>query len=203
MVSEFPSANIRREISKIYSAEVSDYFSLPSLSLDVFEGENDITADEEETDEEWLEREWSANSFSGGSPETDSTDATDDEEISEEWLEKEWNSDTRTGDIFAEAVNLEAEQEKKAINYNYYVPLLQMAYMGVVIRRVPRWHLGYGVLGRAFPFYGLVEIAQDLYGKDFEEVKTHELMHIKYPDRPENEIRQMTKVALPFQPRWH
>jgi hypothetical protein len=73
----------------------------------------------------------------------------------------------------------------------------------VVIRKVPRYALGYRVLGRAFPYAGIIEIAADLYGQEFEEVKTHEMLHIKYPRASELSIRSMTKALLPFTPRFH
>ncbi len=76
-------------------------------------------------------------------------------------------------------------------------------YGDIIIRRVPRYNLGYGVLGRAFPRLRLVEIASDLYGQEFDEVKTHEILHVKNPGMSEMEIRRLTKEILPFAPRFH
>ncbi len=73
---------------------------------------------------------------------------------------------------------------------------------GVEIIRVPKDCLGYRVLGRAFPRLGLIEIADDLHGNDFEEVKTHELMHMENPTASEYEIRALTRIRLPFQVKW-
>ncbi|MBI2130034.1 hypothetical protein HYU07_07450 [Candidatus Woesearchaeota archaeon] len=74
---------------------------------------------------------------------------------------------------------------------------------GVTIRRAPQAHLGFGVLGRAFPGLNVIEILETLYGSDFEEVKFHEVKHVQYPHLSEIEIRQKVKSELPFEARYH
>ncbi|MBI4173797.1 MAG: hypothetical protein HY519_03705 [Candidatus Aenigmarchaeota archaeon] len=89
-------------------------------------------------------------------------------------------------------------------HYGFYAPMVPNPYMsGARVRKVPRHRLGSHVLGRCFPAYGLIEIANDLLGNDFEEVLAHELMHLRHPEKPEYEIRQLTRMALPFAPRFH
>lgn len=88
-------------------------------------------------------------------------------------------------------------------NYTTYTTPISVYYNNIEIRRVPRFKLGYGVIGRAFPKLGIIEIADDLYGYDFEEVKIHEMLHIKHPEKTEYEIRHLTKMLLPFKPKWH
>jgi len=100
----------------------------------------------------------------------------------------------------------EQEEEEEDHQINQYLLVYQPKrpdYFGWVIRRVPRQQLGYGVLGRAFPYFGLIEVASDLYGNDFEEVKTHEILHMTHPEKSEHDIRMLTKMSLPFTPRWH
>jgi hypothetical protein len=81
-------------------------------------------------------------------------------------------------------------------NYSTY-------YGDITIRRVPRYSLGYRILGRAFPNLRRIEIASDLYGRDFDEVKAHELMHVRHPELSELEVRRITREILPFAPRFH
>lgn len=96
-----------------------------------------------------------------------------------------------------------SEQEKINPYLLIYVHPKPQYYPGVEIRKVPRHVLGYNIMGRAFPYMGLIEIASDLYGNDFEEVKTHEILHIQNPGMSEENVRIMVKHMLPFQPRFH
>ncbi len=95
------------------------------------------------------------------------------------------------------------ESSIRTARYFGYSTTITNPYLGVTIRRAPASTLGRGVLGRAFPSYGLIEILDSLTGNDFEEVKAHELMHIAYPQKSEYEIRQLTRLSLPFSPRFH
>lgn len=76
-------------------------------------------------------------------------------------------------------------------------------YPGFEIRRVPAHSLGYGVLGRCFPYSGIIEIRNDLYGDEFSEVLTHELTHMANPQWSELDVRIATRNKLPFSPKWH
>jgi hypothetical protein len=67
---------------------------------------------------------------------------------------------------------------------------------GVTVRRVPSHILGNGVLGRAFIYSNYIEILDSLLGNEYLEVLTHEVMHIRYPEKREMEIRQITKNYL-------
>jgi len=79
---------------------------------------------------------------------------------------------------------------------DYYVAY-KIAYTPyVVVRRVSRHYLGEGVLGRAFPFAKLIEIAADLYGDQFTEVLLHELNHVRFPEDPESRTRDRTRGDL-------
>lgn len=69
---------------------------------------------------------------------------------------------------------------------------------GVTIRRVPQSVLGPNVLGRAFVFAKYIEILDTLHGADYEEVKTHEILHVKYPFEPEEKIRERTRALVPY-----
>ena len=73
----------------------------------------------------------------------------------------------------------------------------------VRIRRVPPAVLGENVLGRSFPGLKIVEIRDDLYGKEWEEVMRHEMNHINFPYLTEGQIRTKTKQGLPFVPHYH
>lgn len=74
--------------------------------------------------------------------------------------------------------------------YNYYSE--------IIVREVPKSTLGYRVLGRAIFGVGrkIVEIAKELKGYLKFEVLTHELMHLKYPNLSEYEIRIKTRLRL-------
>ncbi|MBT3720562.1 hypothetical protein HN789_00660 [archaeon] len=64
---------------------------------------------------------------------------------------------------------------------------------GVIIRRVSQNILGTGVLGRAFLGMNYIEILDSLFGNAYQEVLTHEVMHIMYPQKKEMEIRHITR----------
>lgn len=106
---------------------------------------------------------------------------------------------------------MEKENKNKPKAVYYYSPKIikpAEAYYtfipsGVTIRRAPQAHLGFGVLGRAFPGLNVIEILETLYGSDFEEVKFHEVKHVQYPLLSEIEIRQKVKSELPFEARYH
>lgn len=93
------------------------------------------------------------------------------------------------------------EDEFKKKTRQYRKPMV--FYPGIEIQRVPSGTLGYGVLGRCFPYAGLIQIRQDLYGDDFFEVLTHELTHMQHPHLGETEVRGATRMKLPFTPKWH
>jgi hypothetical protein len=106
-------------------------------------------------------------------------------------------------DYIAEEAEKIKDESGLTVIYPSYAPPLSVYYNNLEIRKVPRFKLGYNVLGRAFPSIGLIEIADDLYGQDFQEVKTHEMLHIKHPEKTEYEVRQLTRLVLPFSPKWH
>ncbi len=68
--------------------------------------------------------------------------------------------------------------------------------LGVQMRKVPKEFLGYRVLGRAFPGLNIIEIADDLYGEDLEEVRLHELLHVQNPAASEYDVRSLTRAIL-------
>jgi len=88
----------------------------------------------------------------------------------------------------------------KKIIYNYFYTY---APSNTNVQRVPASILGENVLGRAILALNLIQIREDLYGLDFEEVKKHEVNHILYPYMTELEIRQKTRRELPFYTRFH
>ncbi|MBD3203701.1 hypothetical protein GF327_05360 [Candidatus Woesearchaeota archaeon] len=86
-------------------------------------------------------------------------------------------------------INLKQGQPNK---YSYgFVPA------NVVVRKVPEYILGTGVLGRAFVYSNYIEILDTLVGADYMEVLTHELLHIKLPHYSETQIRELTKNYMP------
>ena len=108
--------------------------------------------------------------------------------------------------IFESYYSQKEEEEKRKVIF-YYIeprPALQRTdyYIftpdWVTILRVPQAELGPGVLGVAYIGLGLVKILETLYGSDLQEVKKHELLHIKYPNKSEWEIRQQTKQELSY-----
>lgn len=100
-----------------------------------------------------------------------------------------------------ERVEKEAEEEFKKYVRRYRSSMLP--YPGIEIERVAAHMLGYGVLGRCFPYSGLIQIRSDLYGDEFAEVLTHELTHLQNPHWGELEVRMATRMKLPFTPKWH
>ena len=72
-------------------------------------------------------------------------------------------------------------------NYGLFIP------SGVIVRRVPQNILGNGVLGRAWIYSGHIEILDSLHGDAYQEVLTHEVLHILHPEKKEMDIRQMTR----------
>lgn len=66
----------------------------------------------------------------------------------------------------------------------------------IVVRKRPRYVLGYGVLGRTWPSLRVIEIREDLEGREFYEVLLHELTHIERPYDSEYETRQRTRERL-------
>lgn len=106
--------------------------------------------------------------------------------------------------LIEEEEDNEDEEKEEETKQQFPVQTNSSPYYGnIVIKKVPKYVLGYHVLGRAFPYLGLIEIAADLYGQEFEEVKTHEILHIKHPQASEMEIRRMVKEILPFSARFH
>lgn len=100
------------------------------------------------------------------------------------------------------------EQDEKEEEQNEPIPAqgrtFSNPYIGdVEIRKVPRYFLGYNVIGRAFPYLRVIEIASDLYGDEFEEVKVHEMIHIKQPELSEWQVRMKTRGSLTFTSKWN
>ena len=95
--------------------------------------------------------------------------------------------------------DLEDDFRKTARAYRPF----SLAYPGFEIQRVPAGQLGYGVLGRCFPYSGIIQIRNDLYGDEFTEVLTHELVHMRNPHLGELDVRAATRLSLHFSPRWH
>ena len=73
----------------------------------------------------------------------------------------------------------------------------------IKIKRVNPSVLGEGVLGRAFPGLKVIEIREDLYENEWEEVLRHEMNHINFPYLTESQIRTKTKQELPFYSKYH
>ena len=88
---------------------------------------------------------------------------------------------------------------KSRNEYNYYFYALG----GVTILKVPQSVLGPNVLGTANLKTNIIQILETLSGCAFEEVKRHELNHIKYPYLSEWDIREMTRAQLYFYPIFH
>ena len=85
------------------------------------------------------------------------------------------------------APRIPKEPDLEKHNYGLFIP------SGVIIRRVPQNILGTGVLGRAFIGMNYIEILDSLIGNAYQEVLTHEVMHIIHPQKKEMEIRHMTR----------
>ena len=62
------------------------------------------------------------------------------------------------------------------------------------IKKVPKYIIGDGVLGRAFVDHNYIEILDTLTGTDYERVLAHELYHVHHPGASEYETREMTNT---------
>lgn len=104
------------------------------------------------------------------------------------------------------------EDKKKGISVYYYSPKKKSEedkegfYVytpsGLTVQRASESELGKGVLGVAYIGLNLIKILDTLYGKDFEEVKKHEVLHHQYPNMPEGWIRKKTSEELPYQTKY-
>jgi hypothetical protein len=104
------------------------------------------------------------------------------------------------------------EDKKKGISVYYYSPTKKSEedkegfYVytpaGISVQRASESELGRGVLGVAYIGLNLIKILDTLYGKDFEEVKKHEVLHHQYPTMPEGWIRKKTSEELPYQTKY-
>ncbi len=91
------------------------------------------------------------------------------------------------------------KKEKEEISHNFYVSLPS----GAIILRVPQSALGENVLGTAEIGTNIIRILDTLQGDEFLEVLYHETMHLKHPNAPEYEVRNMVSKTLPFIPKFH
>ena len=114
---------------------------------------------------------------------------------------EEADSEQEVNEFFRNYGEAEERKNKKLVNPKNYSP--KILYPGIDIKKVPAGQLGYGILGRCFPYSGLIEIRSDLYGEDFREVLMHELTHMQHPNWSEMDVRVATRMRLPFSPRWH
>ncbi len=73
----------------------------------------------------------------------------------------------------------------------------------VRIERLAQKDIGYGILGTANLSAGVIQILETLYGKDFEEVLTHETIHLENWDKSESWVRYETKNRCDFPTRFH
>lgn len=102
------------------------------------------------------------------------------------------------------------ERSNTVFNYigKYYSALadnlkkLRKFYNDVIIRRVPKYIIGDGVLGRAFVYHNVIEVLDSLAGEDFQKVLKHEMYHIMNPAASEYQTRVATDT-LYFRPRWY
>jgi hypothetical protein len=90
------------------------------------------------------------------------------------------------GDVYNFTPKLRNQKEKEH-NYGLFIP------SGVTVKRVSQNTLGNGVLGRAFIGQNYIEILDSLSGNAYQEVLTHEVLHIIHPEKKEMEIRNMTR----------
>lgn len=106
---------------------------------------------------------------------------------------------------------IEKEEKEKWFNYikaQYQIKQEEKTYdlfvpTGVTINRVPQNVLGTGVLGRAFIYQLHIEILDSLVGNAYQEVLTHEVLHIIHPEKKEVEIRSMTKMYVGAKSVYH
>lgn len=66
------------------------------------------------------------------------------------------------------------------------------------IQRVPSHILGYGCLGRCYTGTNLIQIRDDLYGNDFDEVYVHEILHAINPMLDELDVRRQTRHMFDY-----
>ena len=80
------------------------------------------------------------------------------------------------------------------IYYNNFKDKLKNFYDSnkVIVKRVPKYIIGDGVLGRAFVYQNYVEVLDSLSGDDFNRVLSHEMYHINNPQASEYETRLRT-----------
>jgi len=90
------------------------------------------------------------------------------------------------GDVYNFTPKLRNQKEKEH-NYGLFIP------SGVTVKRVSQNTLGNGVLGRAFIGQNYIEILDSLSGNAYQEVLTHEVLHIIHPEKKEMEIRNITR----------
>ncbi|AJF61859.1 TPA: hypothetical protein HA239_02135 [Candidatus Woesearchaeota archaeon] len=96
--------------------------------------------------------------------------------------------------VWTEYAISEKQEEK---DYGLFAP------SGVIVRRVSQNTLGNGVLGRAFIHSNYIEILDSLMGSEYQEVLTHEVLHILHPEKGEMDIRQMTRYQLGSRTTYH
>ncbi|MBN1502224.1 hypothetical protein JW930_01660 [Candidatus Woesearchaeota archaeon] len=91
-------------------------------------------------------------------------------------------------------IKKEEEEEEEETNKYLFVPA------DIMVRRVPQYILGTGILGRAFIHMNYIEVLDSLFGPEYIEVLTHEILHIRYPQKGEIEIRLITRnyIANPI-----
>ncbi|MBI2672910.1 hypothetical protein HYX19_01500 [Candidatus Woesearchaeota archaeon] len=90
-------------------------------------------------------------------------------------------------------------KKREVASHNFYVSLPS----GAIVLRVPQSILGENVLGTAEIGTNIIRILDSLEGDEFLEVLYHESMHLKHPNAPEYEVRNMVSKTLPFQPKYH
>ena len=66
----------------------------------------------------------------------------------------------------------------------------------IPIQRVPSYVLGQGVLGRCYTGSNLIQIREDLYDRDFQEVDVHEQKHALSPYMSEYSVRFWTRALF-------
>jgi hypothetical protein len=88
-------------------------------------------------------------------------------------------------------------KKHKYASYHIYAP------DGITILKVPESMLGANVLGTANLKTNVIHILESLQGCAFDEVKRHELNHLKFPYLGEWDIRQKTRAELAHYPIYH
>jgi len=81
-------------------------------------------------------------------------------------------------------------------DYPVQKPDVTLSMPSLPIQRVPSHILGNGVLGRCYVGTTLIQIRDDLYGDDFNEVDIHELKHALNPYLQEYYVRFWTRAML-------